>query len=195
MISDLSQEAWDKKVIDLGGSILQSWIWGQFQESMGHKIHRFSSDSYTNLLIEMGLPFGKRYLYSSKGPLGDVQTALTDIQKFSTNPNVVFSRIEPAHTVDLPKAAKDTQPANNWLLNLEPSEDQLLTNMKPKHRYNINLAAKKGVTFREGNKEDILTVWKILMETSTRAGFNLHPQNYYWQMFEVLSPKYLKLLV
>jgi hypothetical protein len=76
MISNLSKEAWDKKVIELNGSILQSWDWGKFNESLGQKIHRFSGNDFANLAIETELMMGKKYLYSPKGPLGDASQAL-----------------------------------------------------------------------------------------------------------------------
>src|SRR6185503_4114323 len=102
MISSLNQEAWDKKTIELGGSILQSWDWGQFQESLGQKIHRFSSDAFVNLGIETNLPFGKKYIYCPRGPLGNISEARTDLEKLIDNPDLIFARIEPNEKVDLP---------------------------------------------------------------------------------------------
>jgi lipid II:glycine glycyltransferase (peptidoglycan interpeptide bridge formation enzyme) len=107
----------------------------------------------------------------------------------------VFARIEPAKAVDLPKAAKDTQPTHNWVLDINKSDDQLLAGMKSKHRYNLNLGIKKGVTVREGNRQDILTVYKLLLETANRNAFRLHPQNYYWEMFDNLGPKHIKIFL
>ncbi|MBX4187311.1 MAG: peptidoglycan bridge formation glycyltransferase FemA/FemB family protein, partial [Candidatus Doudnabacteria bacterium] len=94
-----------------------------------------------------------------------------------------------------PKAVKDMQPANNWYLNLEKSEEELLIGMKPKTRYNINLAQRKGVTVREGKAEDLLIMFKLFLETAGRNQIRLHPQNYYFQMWEQLSPGYLKVLI
>ncbi len=195
MISDLSQDAWDKKVIELGGSILQSWVWGQFQESIGFKVHRFSGNGYVNSVLELPLVINKKYLYSPKGPVGDEMAALSDLTNLSADHNIVFARIEPQRPVKIPKALKDPQPTLNWMLDVTQTEEQLLAAMKSKHRYNVNLAQKKGVTVRQGNKEDILVVWKLLLETAGKAKIRLHPQNYYWQMFEQLYPKYLKILI
>jgi len=195
MKTELSQQQWDQKVIELGGSILQSWIWGQFQESLGFKLHRFSGTGYVNSVVELPLMINKKYLYSSKGPVGDAASALSDLTNFSADRSVVFARIEPQQPINLPKALKDPQPTLNWILDVSKSEEELLTSMKSKHRYNINLAQKKGVVVREGAKEDILIVWKLLLETAGKAKIRLHPQNYYWQLFEQLSPNYLKILI
>ncbi len=194
MISNLTKEQWDKKVIELGGSILQSWDWGTFNESLGHKIHRFSDETFINLAIETELPVGKKYLYCPRGPLGEQKFALGDLRQLEKNPDLIFARVEPQQEADLPRAIKDIQPVNNWFLNLEKSPEELLIGMKPKTRYNINLAQRKGVTVRVGDKSDLLTIYKLLLETATRNKIRLHPQNYYLQMFEQL-PHSIKILL
>jgi peptidoglycan pentaglycine glycine transferase (the first glycine) len=191
-----TKESWDAKAIDLGGSILQSWEWGRFQNSLGFKPHYFAGDNYLNLVLELPMPFGKKYLYSAKGPIGDESAALNDLtQLAASDHSIVFARLEPSMEMSLPKAAKDTQPTHSWILDLEKSDDDLLAAMKPKHRYNLNLARKKGVTVRQGTKEDILTVWQLLLETASRNKFRLHPQNYYWQIYEHLHSDYLSILI
>ena len=195
MISNLSPEAWDKKVIDLGGSILQAWAWGEFQQALGQKIYRFSGSDYLCLAFEIALPAGKKYLYCPRGPVGKVEAALADLRKFESDHSIIFSRIEPIQAVSLPKAVKDMQPLHNWVLDLEKTEEELLIGMKPKTRYNINLAQRKGVVVREGTKADLIMAWKLFLETAGRNGYKLHAQNYYLQMWEHLSPKFLKILI
>ena len=195
MISNLTKETWDPKIIGLGGSILQSWAWGEFQASLGWKIYRFSDDDFAALAIETELPFGKKYLYCPKGPLGNVEGALADLRKFSTNKDLIFARIEPNEKVTLPHAVKEVQPKQNWVLDLEQSEEELLVRMKPKTRYNINLAARKKVLVKTGEQKDLLVFWKLMLETASRQNFKLHPQNYYWQMWDHLAPQNLKLVL
>jgi peptidoglycan pentaglycine glycine transferase (the first glycine) len=195
MISNLSKDQWDKKVIELGGSILQSWAWGEFNEALENKIYRFSDQNSINLAIEATLPFGKKYIYCPRGPLGDTEQGLADLKKLSEDRNIIFSRIEPHHAVDLPRAVKDIQPVNNWMLNLEKSEEELLVGMKPKTRYNINLAQRKGVTVRIGEQKDLITIWKLLLETANRTSIRLHPQNYYFKMWEQLGQDHIKILL
>lgn len=199
MISNLTQESWDAKVIEFGGSILQSWGWGEFQKSLGQKIYRFSppagGDDFVNLAVETELPLGKKYLYCPRGPLGNVEAALLDLKKMQSDRSLIFARLEPAQKVDLPTAVKNIQPENNWLLDLEPTEEQILIGMKPKTRYNINLASRKGVIVREGTQSDLLIVWQLLLETANRNKIRLHSQNYYFQMWEHLNRKHLKILI
>jgi lipid II:glycine glycyltransferase (peptidoglycan interpeptide bridge formation enzyme) len=196
MISNLSKEQWDAKVIDRGGSILQSYTWGEFQKSLGFKIHRFMGNSFLNQVIELPLAAGKKYLYSARGPLGVTEDALIDLKNLaSSDKSIVFARVEPNEKVNLPRATKDTQPTHNWVLDLDKSEEELLISMKGKTRYNINLAQRKGVVIREGGKNDLIEVYKLLLETAGRNGFQLHPQNYYWQIWEILNPNYIKILI
>jgi len=195
MISTLIKESWDDKVIELGGSILQSWAWGEFNQSLGQKIYRNVGEKFANLSIATPLPFGKKYLYCPRGPIGDSQEALLDIKSFSEDRDLIFARLEPSEKMDLPPAQKETQPLNTWVLDISETEQNLLIKMKPKHRYNLNLALRKGVIARKGEKKDLLGFWKLMLETSSRNNFKLHPQNYYWTMWEFLHPNYLDLLL
>lgn len=195
MQSNLTEQAWDSRVVELGGSILQSWAWGQFAEALGQKIHRFSQAKSAGLAIEIALPMGKKYIYCPRGPVGEAAEALWDLKKLGEDQKVVFARVEPQHPLDLPRALKEIQPHQVWMLAVDKAETELLIGMKPKTRYNINLAQRKGVLVREGGKQDLLTIYKLFLETAGRNKFRLHPQNYYWQMYETLAPKHLKVLV
>ncbi|HYC79603.1 MAG TPA: peptidoglycan bridge formation glycyltransferase FemA/FemB family protein [Candidatus Binatia bacterium] len=192
----MTQQEWDKKAIDRGGSILQSWVWGEFQKSLGFKVERFSGDDWLAQIIEHDLITSKKYWYSPRGPVGNAKAASEFLKKEADkNHAVVFLRLEPQEPIELPPSPKEIQPKENWVVGLEGSEQELLVSMKPKHRYNLNLAAKKGVTVREAGKNDFLEIWRLFMETASRGKFRLHPQNYYLQMFETLSPNYLRAYV
>jgi len=195
MISELSKDAWDKKSIELGGSILQSWNWGEFQKSLNQNIYRFSDQDFVCLAVETDLTVGKKYIYCPRGPVGNAESALLDLKKFEENRVIIFTRLEPNQPMHLPVAAKETQPKNNWMLSLESTEEELLIGMKPKARYNINLASRKGVTVREGTQAELLDFFKLMLETAKRNQFKLHPQSYYLQMWDYLAPDNLKLLL
>jgi lipid II:glycine glycyltransferase (peptidoglycan interpeptide bridge formation enzyme) len=75
---------------------------------------------------------------------------------------------------------------NTVMIDLSPSEEELLARMKQKTRYNIRLAAKKGVTVRAGNTSDLPMLYKMYAETSVRDGFVIRDETYYrtvWQTF------------
>jgi lipid II:glycine glycyltransferase (peptidoglycan interpeptide bridge formation enzyme) len=83
---------------------------------------------------------------------------------------------------------------NTVLLGLEGEEDSLLARMKQKTRYNIRLAAKKGVNVRVGDEKDFADLFRIYAETSLRDGFVIRDEEYYlrlWKLFlqaEMLTP-------
>jgi peptidoglycan pentaglycine glycine transferase (the first glycine) len=75
---------------------------------------------------------------------------------------------------------------NTVLVDLTPSEEELLARMKQKTRYNVRLAEKKGVSLRIGTTEDFSMLYKMYAETSVRDGFVIRDEAYYqtvWQLF------------
>ncbi|MGE5298274.1 MAG: lipid II:glycine glycyltransferase FemX, partial [Acidobacteriaceae bacterium] len=86
-------------------------------------------------------------------------------------------------------------PVLSWVLDLNESEDLILAKMKPKHRYNLNLAIKKGVKIRQGNMSDLPIFLKLLKETAARNHFNLHPEDYYVKLFQTLYPDNIRMFV
>lgn len=76
---------------------------------------------------------------------------------------------------------------NTVLVNLTFSEDELLARMKPKTRYNIRLAERKGVTIRVGSPADWELLYRMYAETSLRDGFVIRGKNYYTSMWDIFS--------
>lgn len=75
---------------------------------------------------------------------------------------------------------------NTVMINLSPSEEELIMHMKQKTRYNIRLAEKKGVTVRIGSTADLPLLYRMYAETSVRDGFVIRDEAYYqtiWQSF------------
>jgi lipid II:glycine glycyltransferase (peptidoglycan interpeptide bridge formation enzyme) len=75
---------------------------------------------------------------------------------------------------------------NTVLIDLTPTEEELLARMKQKTRYNIRLAEKKGVILRVGTQKDFGMLHKMYAETSVRDGFVIRDEGYYetvWKLF------------
>jgi peptidoglycan pentaglycine glycine transferase (the first glycine) len=75
---------------------------------------------------------------------------------------------------------------NTVLIDLSPSEDDLLARMKQKTRYNIRLAQKKGVTVRVGIEDDLPQLYRMYANTSIRDNFLIREEAYYqtvWHHF------------
>jgi lipid II:glycine glycyltransferase (peptidoglycan interpeptide bridge formation enzyme) len=75
---------------------------------------------------------------------------------------------------------------NTVLVDLSKTEEELLSGMKQKSRYNVRLAEKKGVSVRVGTLEDLTLLYKMYAETSIRDGFVIRNEGYYrslWRSF------------
>ncbi|HEY6541449.1 MAG TPA: peptidoglycan bridge formation glycyltransferase FemA/FemB family protein [Ktedonobacteraceae bacterium] len=81
------------------------------------------------------------------------------------------------------------QPIRTILLDLTPDEQSLLANMKEKWRYNIRLAARKGVQVRPAQgKEDVQAWYRLLQITGQRDHFGIHSFDYYWRAWQIFTP-------
>lgn len=88
------------------------------------------------------------------------------------------------------------QPRYVFRLNVkDKTEEELLMSFHEKTRYNIRLAMKKGVTVREGNKDDLKIFHKIMVETGVRDNFLIRPLSYFEKMYDELAPNYMKVLI
>jgi len=200
------------------GSFLQSWQWGDFQESIGNKTYRFKITEKgkiiaTILLISQKLPKNLSWLYSPRGPVLGVQNwelrigqdLISKISQIARKERAVFLRFEPKQTPELKlkipfqfRKAVPVQPVNTLILNLEKSETGLLAQMHHKTRYNIRLSERKGVTIRtaDNNQSDIDRFYEMLAATSKRNKIKIFPKKYYQQMLKLLfQNKMLELLI
>ncbi len=75
---------------------------------------------------------------------------------------------------------------NTIWLDLTLSEETLSARMKPKTRYNIRLAEKKGVCVRLGGLDDFPLLYRMYAETSLRDGFTIREEGYYRTVWETL---------
>ena len=104
-----------------------------------------------------------------------------------------FAREEgPQQGLPLPfrRAAADIQPPDTVIVDLTPQAQDILASMKPKWRYNIGLAEKRGVTVSPapGEKQDLERdlgiFYGLLAETAERDGIAIHSSGYYRALFE-----------
>jgi lipid II:glycine glycyltransferase (peptidoglycan interpeptide bridge formation enzyme) len=93
------------------------------------------------------------------------------------------------------KKAENVQPPDTVIINLELTEEEILAGMKPKWRYNIGLAQRKGVavrcvTFEQPEfRAELESFYSIYQETAGRDGISIHPIEYYAALFEIAADK------
>ena len=84
------------------------------------------------------------------------------------------------------RAAADIQPPDTVIVDLTPPDRDILASMKPKWRYNIGLAEKRGVTVSAATdmERDLRVFYGLLTETAERDGIAVHSIEYYRSLFE-----------
>ena len=82
------------------------------------------------------------------------------------------------------------QPVRTVLLDLSADEETLLGRMKEKWRYNVRLAARKGVQVRLAQTvEDVLAWYELLRITGKRDHFSIHTFDYYLRAWRIFAPR------
>ncbi len=85
------------------------------------------------------------------------------------------------------KAPHDMQPHEVFRVDLTPSEEGLLAAMKPKTRYNIRVAEKRGVKVFASTEPKYRDAFiRLVTGTADRKGITAHPVAYYEAMLETL---------
>jgi peptidoglycan pentaglycine glycine transferase (the first glycine) len=92
------------------------------------------------------------------------------------------------------KSPHDMQPREILVMDINKSEEQLLSEMKSKTRYNIRLAEKKEVKIIEDRKyiDEFIRLTRIMAK---RQGIQAHPDEYYQKMMKNIPSDILKLYV
>ena len=76
----------------------------------------------------------------------------------------------------------------------DKTEDEVFASFHSKTRYNIRLAGKKGVTLREGTREDLQQLQDILETTGERDGFYIRKKEYFEKIYDSFDNEHLKLI-
>jgi len=209
-------DAWNTFVAsDPAGHILQSHQWGALKACFGWQPLRFTVQDGERIAGGAQVLFRRlRHLgvlprpdvsiaYIPRGPVVDpadedaLAALLSAIHQAARRAGAIFLKIEPNWTDDpslrrllvrhgFQPSVQTVQPRCTLLIDLQRSEEELLMAMKSKTRYNIRLAARKGVVVREGTEEDLDAFYRLLQETRQRDAFAIHTRGYYdlaWQTF------------
>lgn len=180
--------------------ILQSEGWERFEQALGRKTERIAGV----LVIEMPLPFRLRYWYAPRSEeLRITNNELWDrMCSIAEKNGAVFLRSEA--DVDrsiihdscfmIPRILRhEVEPEWTWRTSLNGTDDELLARMHEKHRYNIRLAQKHGVSVRVMSNiqcpisnADMEACWYLLQETARRQGIATYLKTYYETMLRAL---------
>ncbi len=79
-------------------------------------------------------------------------------------------------------------PAATAIVDLDQDTESMLASFHRKTRYNVRVSGRKGISVRQGSRDDLTIYHSMLRETATRQGFNPFPLRYYEAMWDRLHP-------
>lgn len=195
-------------------TFLHAWNWGEFHERMNYKIWRLGVSADNNLagialLIKIKARRGA-FLFCPHGPLlketlvlGErlpkqkILKALLEIfKKIALSEKCRFIRVSPLmedskenklifKNLGFRKAPIHIHPELVWILDITPSEDELLRGMRKTTRYSIKKAEKDGVAVIKSSKIDDLEIfWQLYQQTASRHHFTPFSKQYLQKEFE-----------
>jgi peptidoglycan pentaglycine glycine transferase (the first glycine) len=188
--------------------LLQTAPWGELKASFGWlpvRIGVFNNDqpaAGAQILIRR-LPLGFSFAYIPKGPLFSPslpfpdgwQRLLSEVDAACRSRRAVFLKVEhdlweneqlpvlPGFTA----SSQSIQPRRTIVVDISGSDEELLSIMKQKTRYNIKLALKKEIIVHPS--ADLEGFYRLIQATGGRDQFGVHRPEYYRRVYELFHPR------
>lgn len=178
-------------------TIFQTKEWEDFKLKTGWQK---SWRVFDILVLEKKIPLLGSMLYSpmmsrDQTKLSMEKIFLDQIKKIASDEKTVFYRMESCeesgNDIDpiksgYIKAFEEMQPEHTLIIDLTMSEDDILTQMKQKGRYNIKIAEKNDLKFGQGTVEDF---FKLYEQMAKRQKITYRNKSYFQTLVDILAPK------
>ena len=182
---------WDTRLAAASGAepapLLQSFGYGEVQRHEGWDPERIElGPALATVLVSRGTA------YVPRGPVPATEASLGALVEWARGRSLARLRVEPEAAPELASAlrslgftklAEGLQPAHTMIVPLA-GEEEMLSAFKPKHRYNIRLAERKGVTVESG--ADVDELHRQTSGTAARQGITLPSAAHYRRRLELL---------
>lgn len=189
------------------GHPLQCWGWGEVKRASGWRAHRLAlydgSDFRAGAQILTrtfpGIPFTMTYV--PRGPVitpDDSQaldTLASGLRRHARGQRGIFCKVDPAWpagtshalaSVGFRASQESVQVTDTYTIDLSQAADAILANMRSKTRQYIRKAEREQTEIiRDTSGEHLAACYAIYQETARRAGFGLHPKQYYDDLFRL----------
>lgn len=193
-VEQIDQVAWEQGIaLHDEANFLHSWQWGEMHHQLGDTVVRlgvFINDQLHGVALGIVKDARRgRYLEVPGGPLIDWQDeklaryVMTELHKVAHAHHCVFMRLRPqlheddAHLMHLQRLGLKRAPMHlhaehTNILQLDPSDDELLAAMRRQTRYEVRRASKQAlaVSYRTG-QEAIDEFYEVQADTAKRQGF------------------------
>ena len=186
----ISDEEWAKIVEKFPeANFLQSPSYAKMNQLLGNKViwEDFDGKGYALMIIRDAKR--GRYLEIPCGPLMDwedkksVKEVFDKITEIGKREKCVFARIRPQlkneaqnlkilESLGLKPSPMHLAAEHTVMVNLDRSEDEMMSKMRRQTRYEVRRAQKLGIEVEQSNSEEIFEEFhKIQLETAKRQGF------------------------
>lgn len=193
------QTEWNRFFTDVGSpSFLQSWEWGELNKNHSNyevlRLGLYDRNNSLEAIAQVLKIRAKRapFLFVPHGPIfadpekrGEEYLAafLEYLEPMARKEKFAFIRFSPVfpesdtlndvyHRLGMQPAPTYMHAERIWTLSLEPSEEDLLKNMRKTTRYLIRKADKEGIVITKRNDDQsIEAFWKLYQETASRESF------------------------
>lgn len=197
------RDKWDEEILSRGGHPLQLWGWGETKAAHNWRVERvFVRDGErllgaAQLLIrDLPRPFNA-LVYVPRGPVAepaDREAVLNELAGYAKRAhNAVAISVEPDWE-EMPKVKGWRASSNTILiprtliLDLSKTEDELLADMAKKTRQYIRKSGSEAIEIRKvKTREELDGCLAIYKQTAERAGFGIHGDQYYYDIFDNLG--------
>ncbi|HEY8735704.1 MAG TPA: peptidoglycan bridge formation glycyltransferase FemA/FemB family protein [Candidatus Dormibacteraeota bacterium] len=201
----IGAEAWDRLLLaQPGGNLLQSWTWGTLQSRFGWTVERLAfhqgQRGVCSLQRSRSLYPGGAVYYAPRGPAvvePERLQVLDELEHRARRGGGLVLRVEPEARIGDEWPAffegrgfihgKAIQPEATRLLPIDLPPEALRAGFKPKTRYNLSLAERKGVTVRA--TRDAETFARLANDTAKRQAIHLPGVAYYQACLDLFDPR------
>lgn len=173
---------------------LQSTYWAQVRRALGNQVHQVDE----NILVLTKWPLLDKYLgYMPQVNLTDINWEnLYSTAKQLKLSHVLIDSNDLIQNYRRPQTSQNLIETDsliyrhNLLVNLNKGEEELLSEMKERARYNVRLALRKGVKVSIRDDEAAFqTFLSIFFETVNRQKFFGRAPKYYQTIWKILQPQ------
>ena len=191
----MTAEDWDGALRQATGEapapLLQSWAWGEVQARSGWRVERLQLDGGGLASVQLRGRAPLERAYVPRGPVPAGARQLEQLVEWARRRNLARLRVEPDAGPELSSVLRDlgfrpapqVQPRHTMIVKLG-SEEETLASFNRGTRYNIRLAAKRGVTVDED--ADAAEMARQAAASASRQGIRLPPASYYGLLLEHL---------
>jgi lipid II:glycine glycyltransferase (peptidoglycan interpeptide bridge formation enzyme) len=205
------------------GDVLQCMEWGEVKARTGWQpftvaVVEEGRIVAGTLALRRAAPMGRSILYCPRGPVVDFGNAealrwlVEGLRQLAREQRAILVKIDPPvggesasvlrqagfRPAPVPeKGFGGTQPRAVMKTFPLGDDDALLARFKPKTRYNLRLAERKGVEVTgDTTREDLRAFYDVLVETGERDGFHVRDFGYYERLWScIIQPGLGRLFV